>query len=765
MRLIDCHDLANPRFEDYFGRKPPPYAILSHTWGADGDEVSFKEFRKGTGRDKAGYGKIQFCAEQAGRDGLQYIWVDTCCIDKSSSAELAKAINSMFSWYRDSTKCYVYMPDVSIRQPLVTGRIIGIDWEKTFRKSRWFTRGWTLQELVAPSSVHFFSAEEKWIGDKMTLEQQISDITGIGIGALRGDPLSGFSVDERLSWASLRHTKEPEDKAYCLLGLFDVHMPLIYGEGGEKALARLREEMRKSSKGPLQQQECVQHLYSTDPRDDKKRIEETKGGLLGDSYRWILENTEYLQWQNDQQSSLLWIKGDPGKGKTMLLCGIIDELKKSIAETNLLSYFFCQANDTRINNAPAVLRGLIYLLVVQQPLLVSHIKKKYDHAGKSVFEDANAWFALSEILGDILQDPSLNTTYLIIDALDECVVDLPKLLGFITQLSAVSSRVKWVISSRNWPDIEEQLESIGHEARLSLELNSESVVTAVGIYIQHKVVQLARRKKYSEKTCNAVIEYLSCNADNTFLWVGLVCQNLEKISRWNTVEKLKEFPPGLDSLYARMLEKLRQSDSADLCKRILATMSIVYRPITLYELVSLVEMPEEISDDLESVMEIVNLCGSFLTIREDTIYFVHQSAKDYLLTEAPDKTFSSGSSETHHAILLRSLQTMFSTLRRDIYSLDAPGYPIEQIERPDPDPLVASRYSCVYWVDHLCDWNPSCANDNVDLQDGGIVEVFIRKKYLYWLEALALCRSMSEGVLSVIKLDSFMQVSRTVDVL
>ena len=114
-------------------------------------------------------------------------------------------------------------------------------------------------------------------------------------------------------------------------------------------------------------QECIQHLRLTDPRDDKKRIEETRGGLLEDSYCWILDNTDFQQWHGSEQGQLLWIKGDPGKGKTMLLCGIINELNKSMATTNVLSYFFCQATDLRINKATAVLRGLLYMLVNQQP--------------------------------------------------------------------------------------------------------------------------------------------------------------------------------------------------------------------------------------------------------------------------------------------------------------------------------------------------------------------------------------------------------------
>jgi len=780
----------------------PPYAILSHTWGADTEEVTFEDLTDGSGKSKAGYNKIRFCGEQARRDGLQYFWVDTCCIDKSSSAELTEAINSMFRWYREAAKCYVYLSDVSKGNYDEHDHLPRSIWKSAFRGSRWFTRGWTLQELIAPTLVEFYSLEGMRLGDKRSMEQQIHEITGIPVRALRGNPLSDFSLEERLSWALKRKTTREEDKAYSLLGIFNIHMPLIYGEGEKKAFKRLREEIYKASNGkyptslnikhgrrlltgslgsednlvnrlpyavdaPLnsyiqmkkEDKECIQHLRLTDPRDDKMRIEETKGGLLEDSYLWIFENSDFQQWRNDQQSRLLWIKGDPGKGKTMLLCGIVNELKKSMAKTDLLSYFFCQATDSRINNATAVLRGLVYLLVDQQPSLISHVRKKHDHAGKTLFEDANAWVALSEIFKNILQDPSLNCTYLIIDALDECLIDLPKLLDFVIEKSSVSPRVKWIISSRNWPDIEERLERAGHKVRLCLELNAESISTAVSIYIQHKVQQLAKLKKYDDKTRVAVLQHLASNANDTFLWVALVCQNLAKISRWNTLEKLNAFPPGLDSLYDRMMEQIRHSDNACLCKRILASTAIVYRPITLKELKSLVETLEDMSDDLESLGEIIGLCGSFLTIREGTVYFVHQSAKDYLLIQAFDEVFPSGKEETHYVIFSRSLQVMSRTLRRDIYGLHALGYPIERAEPPDPNPLAASRYSCIYWVDHLCDWisNP-CANHKVDLQDGGSVDEFVRKKYLYWLEALSLCGSMSDGVVSMAKLEALFQV-------
>lgn len=193
----------------------------------------------------------------------------------------------------------------------------------------------------------------------------------------------------------------------------------------------------------------LRHLRATDPREDKKRIEETKGGLLAESYCWILEHSDFQWWRNDKESRLLWIKGDPGKGKTMLLCGIINELRKAAFNARIVSFFFCQATDSRINNATAVTRGLIYPLVLSQPSLIMHVQKKYDEGAENPFEGVNAWASVSIVFEDILQDPGLNITYLTIDALDECIEDSAKLLDFIVQRSPLSLRVKWIVSSRN----------------------------------------------------------------------------------------------------------------------------------------------------------------------------------------------------------------------------------------------------------------------------------------------------------------------------
>lgn len=252
MRLLKTpvvHDLEFTK--DFDEDDIPPYAILSHTWGLEEEEVTYTDIVDGTGKSKHGYKKIMFCAEQAHRDGQSYFWVDTCCIDKSNAVELNTAITSMFRWYAKARKCYVYLCDVLITTDQ-TDFESQATWQPEFRNCRWLTRGWTLQELLAPEAVEFYDRMFQKLGDKKTLERHICDITGIPAAALRGRTLSSFGIEERFSWQSSRKTKKPEDSAYSLSGIFGVSMIPIYGEGQDKAKARLRNEVDNALKGTWQ---------------------------------------------------------------------------------------------------------------------------------------------------------------------------------------------------------------------------------------------------------------------------------------------------------------------------------------------------------------------------------------------------------------------------------------------------------------------------------------------------------------------------------
>ncbi|KAI1427747.1 heterokaryon incompatibility protein-domain-containing protein [Xylaria sp. FL1777] len=238
MRLLNAHTRQIHNFVSSYDIEE--FAILSHTWGLE--EVVLQDWQSLSGAElelKEGYRKIDYCCKQAIKDGYDWVWIDTCCIDKTSSAELSEAINSMFHWYQDAAICYAYLADVP-------DDITGDALLAALSGSRWFTRGWTLQELLAPREIVFFSKNWQNLTTKLNSVEILSTITGIETVYLQGDPLEDASAAKKMSWAATRETTRIEDIAYCLLGIFDVNMPLIYGEG-KKAFKRLQEEIIKAN--------------------------------------------------------------------------------------------------------------------------------------------------------------------------------------------------------------------------------------------------------------------------------------------------------------------------------------------------------------------------------------------------------------------------------------------------------------------------------------------------------------------------------------
>lgn len=235
MRLINCTTLD---LEEFNGQDIPSYAILSHTW--EDEEITWADYLQGPS-PKKGWVKIHQACVLALQHDLEYVWIDTCCIDKSSSAELIEAINSMYTWYANSEICFAHLTDFHHLRPSA---------QNSMRGCRWFERGWTLQELIAASAVHFYNSSWQYVGSKLDHCHQIVEITGIDEAVLSraGEDLQLFldliPVCKKMSWAANRHTTRPEDMAYCLLGLFRIHMPMLYGEGAE-AFIRLQEEIIK----------------------------------------------------------------------------------------------------------------------------------------------------------------------------------------------------------------------------------------------------------------------------------------------------------------------------------------------------------------------------------------------------------------------------------------------------------------------------------------------------------------------------------------
>jgi hypothetical protein len=262
MRLLHTSQLT---LEEFHQEHIPEYAILSHVWQAE--EVTYQELQSTSeaAKSKAGYAKIQNACSVAKACNFDYIWIDTCCIDKTSSAELSEAINSMFRWYQKAIICFAYLFDVPF-----DAKTQGLSDEfetpapPEFSKSRWFTRGWTLQELIAPRSVFFLDSSWHLIGSKHGFTSIIEKITRMPSEILTGGPgsLESATAAQKMSWAAYRATTRVEDRAYSLMGIFVIYMPLLYGEGSQ-AFIRLQEEILKKT-GDLSISHGV-HLHRRPP--------------------------------------------------------------------------------------------------------------------------------------------------------------------------------------------------------------------------------------------------------------------------------------------------------------------------------------------------------------------------------------------------------------------------------------------------------------------------------------------------------------------
>jgi len=368
----------------------------------------------------------------------------------------------------------------------------------------------------------------------------------------------------------------------------------------------------------------------------------------------------------------------------MLMCGLIDALKRTVLEADLMSYFFCQTSDSHYNNATAVLRSVIHHLIRQRPSLVRHVREEYDRVGAQLFTDTNAWTALSMIFTNMLNDNDvrLGNVYFIMDAMDECIdpVDRKRLLELIVRVSRELSHTRWIVSSRGWNDIRDVLTEHPRMLRLELDPKSEVILDAVNTYIEHKVEALADRKRLGPSDAETIRDYLKKNAGGTFLWVALVCKRLELSKRMFFKKDMQSFPPGLEKLYGRMLQQVQSLDEPEskLYEFVLGVALISPRPLETHELAHLVKELDQIGDKVGTTQDIIRECGSFLREQNDEVLFVHQSAKDYLLDRGKSAVCPDGEKALRLHTLYRSIEVLITFTQ-------------EQIIRENPD-LERRRY-------------------------------------------------------------------------
>jgi Heterokaryon incompatibility protein (HET)/NACHT domain len=776
MRLLYLDDYGVLCLTEFFGGNIPPYVMLSHTWGLDGCEVTYEDLLKGTAEKKAGYTKIRLCGEAVASYGLRYFWVDTCCIEKSNSTELQEAITSMFHWYHDAVHCYVYLSDVSISDDDLNSRSNQFPGESAFRGSRWFTRGWTLQELLAPASVEFFSKEGMRLGDKKSLEQQIHEITGIAVPALRGTPLSQFSVSERFKWAEKRQTTREEDWAYSLLGVFDISMPLIYGERREKAITRLRKEIDEASK-------LLAGLPSAEGAAFDSYADELDARCHPDTRTELLR--QIREWAEDPiEKCIFWLNGMAGTGKST----ISRTVAQSFADKGQLgaSFFFKRGEGERgsaLRFFTTVTTQLVRAVPGMLPFVKNAIDEEPDIATKSLqkqFEKLVLQPLLQIDCGRTHDFPLL----LVVDALDECEKegDIRNILRLLAQMQRLTTvRMQIFLTSRPELPIRLGFRKMAADAHQDVVLHDIPPTTIehdISVFLRDELAKIRVEFNYLHHASSSLpsdwpgegnIQNLTKIASPLFIFAATVCRFIGD-ERWDPEEQLTtvlEYQANsqasqLDRTYCPILDKLLLGLTTSQKERLIQEFHEVVGPIVLLaeplsikSLVSLLRIPKGIVerrlDPLHSVLSIPADLAS-------PIRLLHLSFREFLLDSEKEgsSVFWVNERKTNKVLANRCLELLSAPgcLANNICQLDSPGTLRTEINPQSIDSCLPPdvKYACRYWVHHL-------KHSGEQIHEEDAVHVFLKKHLLHWLEALSLIGNISDSIGFIDTLLSLVDVS------
>lgn len=755
----------------------PPYAILSHTSANDpDDEVTYKDIKKQRGEAKPGYQKLLFCKEQAERDGLAHFWVDTCCIDKTNAAELTESINSMFRWYQQAEKCYVFLSDVS------SGRtnqheLSRASWKKEFRASKWFTRGWTLQELIAPCVVEFFSSDQQLLGDKHSLGQTVYEVTGIPMGILEGKPLSTCSVDERIAWAKRRTTSKKEDRAYSLLGLLSMSMAVIYGEGEEAAFDRLYSEL--------------------DRRSDLKKVLEKLPVAYGASYNSHVNEHDPLchpdtrvevlgeikEWARDPRSEpVYWLNGMAGTGKST----ISRTLAHSFSNTQTLgaTFFFKRGEGDRAGTGK-LFTTVASSLVRQLPEMTSHVRAALKNkpeiihlAMKDQFEEL-ILKPISEIKS---QASAPHTRLVIIDALDECEPeeDIKALINLLsTGQKPHHLQLKFFLTSRPELPIRIGFQAVhGTFQNFILHEVGESVIKHdIAAYLRHQLGII--REQFNQNACEdqllsgewpcisdfwnlvqmAVPLFIFASTISRFIADGRVAtpaEQLEEVLKYQTKSQESQLDATYLPILHQMVAGLNRRSRERVIERfhlVVGSLVTLENPLSASALAGLLQIPlSTVNGALETLHSVLSIPHTAL----EPVQLLHLSFRDFLVDpERREDAFWVDEKVTHRRLADHCLYVLSTSLRDNICNISQDtGAGSMSMAEVTTHLSPELQYACRFWTHHL-------SESSFDALGMAAFYEFLSIHLLQWLEALCWMRRFSESEGMIKTLQSITTVRKT----
>ncbi|PQE11546.1 ankyrin repeat protein [Rutstroemia sp. NJR-2017a WRK4] len=463
---------------------------------------------------------------------------------------------------------------------------------------------------------------------------------------------------------------------------------------------KVRGVSKPSPRDVAKSTECLNALAVINPMIGRKEIESRTDRLVPKACDWILRNSNYRSMMESDQSELLWIHGQAGKGKTMLSMFLVDTLAKQVAQNpqDQMAYFFCDNNTDSRNSTLHALKTVLHQVLRQSSRNV--LLEDFKLQGPQMFSTIEGvWNALTRVL----EASVTRNLYIMIDGLDECTQEsldafLKLASSYIADNADGICNVKWIFTSRNETRIEEYL-------KLSLVIDLEAVSTevdqAVGTFIDSKVETLAIKKRFDAPLKQFVAEKLKQKAGGNFLYVSLACKELLKknVSYINVKLVVNKMACGLDAMYARILEGICKlpEDELQQAFAVLRAVGIAFRPLSLRELAVMAGFPSDAIDNEDIVLDAVDSCGSLLTLHRDHPYFVHRSAKEYLFNHETAGVFSSDLEFEHEKAAMRALKYTTRDWKFYLESLD--DIPLSSLQ-DQPSSEESLQYPLIYWIDH-----------------------------------------------------------------
>jgi hypothetical protein len=657
----------------------------------------------------------------------------------------------------------------------------------------------TLQELLAPASVQFFSRERKLLGDKRSLQRQIHEITGIAIFALQGTSLSDFSVEERMSWAKHRHTKRTEDKAYSLLGLFNVYMPLIYGEGEDNALRRLHEEIRKRTgtahhgkyrpmalhlvpqlvkadwRSTADSQSALDNLpCAIDAPFNSRRHEhepechrDTRVDLLRHIYTWA---------NGRDKKCIFWLNGLAGTGKSTI--------SRTVArhywdQQRLAASFFFSRGGGDVGNADKFVTSIALQLAYNLPAARQHVDdaiKRHPKIGDQSLRDQWRHLVLNP-LSKLNNSTNTSNYVLVVDALDECADEI-KIRAVISLLAEARSletvRLRVFLTSRPEIPIQHGLDQLQaeHDNFVLHRIEPSVVDHDIKVFLEYSFALIKQERSLSDDwPGDGKIKSLVEKASGLFIWAATAYRFVDQGKRFAT-KRLDTILEGgtnvataperhLDGIYTTVLKHsiapdytLEEQEGAyEMLRHVIGCIIILLSPLSSSSLSRLINVAEnEINQtlaDLHSILDIPREPNQPLRLH-------HPSFRDFLLSSnrCADPHLCVNEKHAHRALAEGCIQLMSNSLKQDICLRNNPGALVADIDKSEVDRRISLevQYACLYWTEHL-------EKGDSQLQDDDQVHQFLQKHLLHWLEVLGWIGRASQGFYAAISLESMANVS------